>query len=196
MGGVDIPSEYISKLGDGYEVNIPKVTGPIVINASAAKSNLWQFAESLENSSIMADDEGNIVGYKNNKRLSTSAPYFSSQAGYVSTGWIPYTVTAGKLPKTIEIHGVSLDTTTYCRMYCHSSDKTAHVVPFIAQASSLAFADVFDIGDLPDGGFKLVPKNDGSGGWVGTKASVIQYFKISLKGKGEDFVLNLVDTPQ
>jgi hypothetical protein len=55
---------------------------------------------------------------------------------------------------------------------------------------------VFDIVDLSDGGFQLVPKDDGNGGWVATKASVIQYFKISLKGKGKDFVLNLVDTPQ
>ena len=120
MGGVDITSEVVTvsskPVGDDvivrYKINIPEVTGNILIIAKASLrpnfTNLVPYSVNTDGTDYNVDGDG----YDNDTYITTNGTLYA-KSGYVSTGYIP--VSAGA--KTIRVagDGISFDD-TYCRI--------------------------------------------------------------------------------
>ena len=83
MGGTDITSSALS----GMTINIPNVTGNIVISgvAKAPPTNLLPLAVDADGVTIY-----NGIGYKTGVRISTSDGGERTNAGMAASGWIPW----------------------------------------------------------------------------------------------------------
>lgn len=196
MGGVDITS---SAYNNG-QISIANVTGNVIITIKATKApttNLGLIAEEGDSTNIY----NNGLGYKNNYRLvdSSDEMYERAESGYVVTGYIPYVVQAGVLPKTIIIQGATLDEAAYCKIRFFKSTKTTTDKPYISGAPTSkekAFSEIFTIKTLGDKHYKLIPIPDSStGGMIGTNSVPnIAYMRLSLIGTGEDLIITFDDT--
>ena len=193
MGGVDITSSVYNN----GQVSIAEVTGNVIITITATKApttNLGLIAEERHSTNIYNGG----LGYKNNYRItdSTDVDYEIALNGYVITGWIPYTVTDGVLPKTIIIKGAALDTSSYCRIRFFRDKTETSVSPYISgspNSNEVTFEDVFTVQTLGDKHYKLTPIPSSTGGMIGTYTN-INYFRISLIGTGEDLIITFEDT--
>ena len=112
MGGVDITADVISYLswedGDGncfnkIKINIPNVTGNIVITAKAQLNpnftNLVPYSINID----MSDYYGNGDGYSDGCTFSGSTGALSTLANYTTTGYIP--ITPSNTDRIIRIAG-------------------------------------------------------------------------------------------
>lgn len=112
MGGVDISSTAITTIDGGYQIDIPEVTGNVVITAKAQArpnfTNLVPYSINADGTDYNVDGDG----YDDDLYL-TSSGTMAAMSGYVSTGFIP--VSAGA--KTIRVagDGISFDD-VYCRI--------------------------------------------------------------------------------
>jgi len=113
MGGVDVTNLYV----DSNEINIPKLTGVLVITAVAEKA-----AAMVNQIPISTDSSGNHFnggkGWKTGYRLSLSGGGESALANYECTGFIPCTATDDICIKDIGINNENNSNIT-----CYDSNK-------------------------------------------------------------------------
>lgn len=200
MGTDDITADvYTASNG---KIEIPNVTGDIVITAEAVEG---QVDTSYDNLVSKATEYGsdavynNGLGYKNGAYVSSgSAPYEGTDPAIVATGYIPYVVTSVGVPSTIYIKGAEWAVDDHCRLYFFDEYKDA--------INLYLKGDVTDVTNnnclekcytkevLGDKYYKLTPIADGSNSVLVKTASVVtgaKYIRLSLKGTGENLIVTL-----
>lgn len=180
MGGEDITTSVY----DGSVIDIPEVTGHIVITAIANKiptSNLRLKAQVFTNGDTSIYNNG--LGYKNGYRLSGNAPseYETAATGYVMTGCIPWD---GATPITVS-GATIVDTDGNCRLYLLNSTKDYVFSPWIIGGTSATFSTKFTIENLGTNKYRLTP--------ISSFNTSTTYFAMSLKGSGEDLIITIGD---
>lgn len=132
MGGTDITASAYS---NGV-INIPAVTGNVIINASA--SEIETYTNWVKKST---DADGNVIGYKSGVYVNSSGTEASRAASY-STGFIPC---KGNGKSTIYLKNVgfqkSASDATYQRITFYDSSKT-YIVQINANADSALYQPV------------------------------------------------------
>ena len=179
MGGIDITNEVYSN----KTINIPKVTGNIVITAYAYKiptTNLNRFAYEYVTNSTKIYNNG--LGYMDNARLSGGAPVTwettENATGYVFTGRIPWDKTT-----PIVIQGAELDVNDANCKFVLITQTLDIDWPIVSSSSNNSpYSDAFVI-TYEDEKTILTPKNWNQ--WATTNG----YFAITLKGTGRDLVI-------
>lgn len=179
MSGVDITDRVYSN----NTINIPEVTGNVVIIAQAYKiptTNLNRIAYEFVEGSTKIYNNG--LGYKDNTRLSGGVPTDwdteENAVGYVMTGRIPWDAST-----PIVIQGAELDVND-------SACKFALVTPGLgvdwpivsSNANNTPYSTVFTI-TYENGKTILTPKPFPQ--W----ATINGYFTITLKGTGRDLII-------
>ena len=196
MGGVDITSNAYN---DGI-ISIEPVTGNIVITASATEINATPPSVSYTNlvstsQALNSDGPYNGTGYKNGYYLSSSSPFEGTDSATVLTGYIPYPVPTSGLPPTIYIKGAEWQNISHCRWFGFDSTKTVIKGCQIQGSGSgnAALTSSFNV-TQHDGYFSLTPI-EYNGYWkminLTSSASDIDFFRISLVGKGENLIITL-----
>ena len=178
MGGVDITTN--EGVFDGSRIYIASVTDDVNIKIIAIKvplSNLYTIAYSFEENSTTIYN--NDLGYKNDCRLSGSAPksWETTATGYVMTGCVPWDRVSD-----IVVSGATLVTgDSNCRMYLTNDARNYVYAPWIIEGQESPFAKYFDITEIEENNkYRLSVKSD----W--TPNPLITCFALSLKGSGED----------
>ena len=140
----------------------------------------------------------NGTGYKNGYYLSSSSPFEGTDAATVLTGYIPYTISATGVPKTIYIKGAAWEAISHCRMYFFTAGKDSICGPYISGNGSgnNALSKFFTVETLGDKYIKLTPIASTSGTnskLVETVASAAnaRFVRISLKGTGANLIITL-----
>lgn len=201
MNGIDVTDLVYS---DG-KINITEVTGNIIIRAST--ENSYTGGEEEETGSNLATlvaealdsaEPYNGTGYKNDYRLTSGIPNESAASGYVMTGFINYTLPSTGSPDNIYIKGADLvDNDSNCRMIFFDSAKTKEVLWLWNGGSTGKISEYFTIDTLDNGYTKLSPIIS-DGRWIGwdNYTSVAKYFRISLKGSGENLNIYIGELPE
>lgn len=155
MGGVDVTATVYTS----GTINIPSVTGAIVITAVAdpvtSYTNLIRQAEAVDSSAIYNDG----LGYKNGYYLNSGDGHESSNASDCMTGCIPYVIGSSQPTDIIYIKGYTgTASASHTRLALRRSDKTCATV----RTSFLSSNTVFDVEVLnaQSGYYKLTPKAD------------------------------------
>lgn len=121
MGGTDITSTAVS----GGNINIPSVTGDIVITATAvADEPVVVYTNQIP---ISTDANGSVLGIKSGYRLSLSSGNETAASGYSCTGFIP-----AKTDDVLRIKGIDLTNENATNIICYDSGKK----PFRGAATS------------------------------------------------------------
>lgn len=198
MGGQVIPVELVD---NKYEIEIAKVTGPIVVRIEAYKSNLWKFAENATDSNIY----NNGYGYRNDYYLGGNEilpgdnyTALAPKEGYVVTGLIRYPYVReqkdlAEMP-SIKIQGATIGDIEYVRAIRYYSDKSAMSVTVNNIEGGLKMTDAWNIeGDNEN--YILKPKPLSSSNnkiWAWHQGiSSSDYIRFGLIGKGENLVINI-----
>lgn len=176
MGGTDITSSAVN----GNTITISSVTGNIVVTVIAkydyGVTNLVPTSQALDSTAIF-----NTVGYQNNSYCSDSTT--TSRAGYVCTGYIPYTWSSSNV---IYIRGGTFDTTGYSRIYGYNSKGTVNGNSYATGEriwSNPTGNIYFTIEELESGNYyKLTPQKN---------LSNITYIRITVLGSGEDLIVTV-----
>lgn len=148
--------------------------------------------------SINSTDPYNGIGYKNGYYLSSSSPFEGSDAATVLTGYIPYTIPATGVPKTIYIKGAAWEAISHCRIYFFVENKNSICGPYISGNGSgnNALSKYFTVETLGDNYIKLTPILSDSGTTsmlVSTVANSTnaRFVRFSLKGSGTNLIITL-----
>lgn len=169
MGGVDITSTSYSS----GTINIPNVTGDVVITAIAIANTNY-----TNQVPISTDSSGgvyNSTGYKDGYRINSSGAE-ASQGGFVVTGFIPFTT-----GQTIRLAGDGISFGEYgCMLYFYDATKAV---------SAKGGIDYSKIGNTTYGiwatesntVFTFTPKSDYATGFI----------RISAKGSGANLIVTL-----
>lgn len=179
MDGVDITASVYH----GGAVTIPEVTGNIVITATTVSNVTYN----VTNLVVTSQEQGstavyNGTGYKNGYRVTEDASlgFEKAAAGYVITGWIPYT---WSVENVLYIRGASVTSADYNRVYGFNEAKSAIVDG--AYANGIRLSQFFSI-ERPEGDsvdyYKLTPL--GSFG-------AAKFIRISLAGTGENLIITV-----
>ena len=140
----------------------------------------------------------NGTGYKNGYYLSSSSPFEGSDAATVLTGYIPYTISATGVPKTIYIKGAAWAAISHCRMFFFAENKKSIRGPMINGSGSgnSALSKYFTVETLGDKYIKLTPIASTSG----TNSKLVEtvanstnarFVRFSLKGTGANLIITL-----
>ena len=162
MGGVDVTKNVYA---NGV-INIPQVTGNIVIIATASG-----FTNLID-----------TIGYDQNVRLSTSSGDNRDATGYVTTGYIDLTnipdSTSG-IPFIVRATGADFRTANnnLCCYVWYKADKSFHNAGYLNVYSSGSFGISFD----DDGGVTFAMSRDPEVGYV----------RLTGYGNGEDLIVTL-----
>ena len=159
----------------------------------ASYTNLVPTAQAIDST-----DPYNGTGYKNGYYLSSSSPFEGTDAATVLTGYIPYTISATGVPKTIYIKGAAWEAISHCRMYFFTAGKNSICGPYINGNGSgnNALSKYFTVETLGDKYIKLTPIASTSGTnsmLVSTVASATnaRFVRFSLKGTGQNLIITL-----
>lgn len=147
---------------------------------------------------INSTDPYNGVGYKNGYYLSSDSPFEGTDAATVLTGYIPYTISATGVPKTIYIKGAAWEAISHCRMYFFTEEKNSICGPYISGNGSgnNALSKYFTVETLGDKYIKLTPIVSTSG----TNSKLVEtvanstkarFVRFSLKGTGANLIITL-----
>lgn len=170
-------------------------TGSISVSVAAvyvpAYTNLVKTAEAIDSTS--AYNGG--LGYKNNYRLSSGYPYESYASGYTMTGYIPFSI-SNKDPIYIkDAQWVSGDDN--CRMYFFTDKNTLkgiNISGSVTAANQNNINRMFVVETLGDNYIKLTRNTiDNIDAFEYYGGSTIKYFRISLKGSGENLIISQGD---
>ena len=195
MGGTDITSNVYA---NGM-INIPKVTGDIVITATATEPNYTNLVPTAEDAAGTGIYNG--VGYKNGIYLSSSGgtSYDSSDANYTATGWIPYKVKSDGTFPSIYIKGLDWVEESHSRLFFYYLNNGVKNIIYgvnsnlLIVGSNTNIANMFTVTDLGDKYWKLTPTSTMNG--MDTAISTpITWLRLSLKGKGENLIVT-IDEP-
>ena len=147
---------------------------------------------------IDSTDPYNGTGYKNGYYLSSDSPFEGTDSATVLTGYIPYTISATGVPKTIYIKGAAWEAISHCRMYFFVENKNSICGPYINGNGSgnNALSKFFTVETLSDKYIKLTPIASTSGTnskLVETVASAAnaRFMRISLKGTGANLIITM-----
>ena len=179
MGGTDITSTaYNSATG---VINIPSVTGDVVITAVATKQvNYHNLVPNAVNSS------GNIAPYQDGKSLSSSGAA-EDYSGFTLTGFIP--LPDGKTSHTYRIagDGISFDAADeYNRIAWYD---TNHALVGVVVAAKRLDTGVYWPSTIDEATTAAtIVVNAPHGNNVKTDAA---YFRISAKGQGQNLIVTL-----
>lgn len=179
MDGVDITASVYH----GGAVTIPEVTGNIVITATTVSNVTYNVTNLVATSQEQGSTAVyNSTGYKNGYRVTEDASlgFEKAAAGYVITGWIPYTWSEENV---LYIRGASVTSADYNRVYGFNEAKSAIVDG--AYANGIRLSQFFSI-ERPEGDsvdyYKLTPL--GSFG-------AAKFIRISLAGTGENLIITV-----
>lgn len=215
MGG-NSANEYIS----GNIINIPKVTGEIIITATGKEkivynvNNLLPKATTATSNAYYGEDytgDGVNDGYYMDRRISESdskydGTYTNDLPGFIATGWIPYTPVANSEESAIYVRGgqffLDNDGTNeakYSRIFCWPDTKT----PISNQAGARAWCSG-DASNLlsnyytvtrPEGEnvnyYKFVPKFNPHA----SQQDLFKYVRLSFKKVPDEDVIITVGQP-
>lgn len=163
MGGNDVSQYYSSGT-----INIPSVTGDLVITAVAVEQAAYENQVLNAVTATTNDIFNNGLGYKNGVYISSSAANTqndSSDANAVSTGFIPFTIPEIGLPSTIYIKGITLNTTAgHTRMQFSKNDsiKTYYALYIQGGSASHPWTKYWNIETLGTQYYKLTPIANGN----------------------------------
>lgn len=195
MGGTNVTSSAYS---NGV-INIPRVTGNIVITATATEPNYTNLVPKAEDAAGTGIYNG--VGYKNGIYLSSSGgtSYDSSDANYTATGWIPYKVKSDGTFPSIYIKGLDWVAESHSRLYFYYLNNGVKNIIYGVNSnlniigSNTNLTNMFTVTDLGDKYWKLTPTSTMNG--MDTAMSTpITWLRLSLKGKGENLIVT-IDEP-
>lgn len=192
MGGTDITSNVYA---NGM-INIPKVTGDIVITATATEPNYTNLVPTAEDAAGTGIYNG--VGYKNGIYLSSSGgtSYDSSDANYTATGWIPYKVKSDGTFPSIYIKGLDWVEESHSRLFFYYLNGSAKNMIFgtntnlTITGNSGRLSTMFTLEDLGDTYWKLTP-TDTFNTMDTALSTPITWLRFSLKGTGENLIVTL-----
>jgi hypothetical protein len=189
MGGMDITSTVYNN----GQITISSVTDNIVITGSAAKAaasytNLIPTALNLTNPDGGAIFNANSTpGYMNGKYISTSSPYYNTDATTVTTGFIPYTK---NIQKPIYIKGVTYATGSHNRMGYYDTNYPTGVRS-TPKFSDAAFTSCFTVTQLGTNYFKFTPA---AAATIESKFPRMKYIAFSFTGTGDNLIIT-IDEP-
>lgn len=172
MGGTDVTASVYS----GGSINIPSVTGDIVITVRTAYAQAYD----VTNLVLVSEEQDstevyNGVGYKNGVYASENGD--GADAACVAIGWIPYSWTPANV---IYIRGAVVSDNSHVRFY---GWKTKTEMSQNAYISGDRLDDYFTVEELEAGGYyKLTPL---------TTISEVKYLRISLIGTGENLIVTI-----
>lgn len=166
------------------------------LTVEAAQVNYTNLVPTAQ--AVDSTDPYNGTGYKNGYYLSSDSPFEGIDAATVLTGYIPYTISATGVPKTIYIKGATWEAISHCRMYFFTEGKNSICGPYISGNGSgnNALSKYFTIETLGDKYIKLTPIASASGTnsmLVSTVASAAnaRFVRFSLKGTGQNLIITL-----
>lgn len=147
---------------------------------------------------INSTDPYNGTGYKNGYYLSSSSPFEGTDAATVLTGYIPYTISATGVPKTIYIKGAAWAAISHCRMFFFDETKSTIRGPQIAGSSTGngSITTYYTMETLGENYYKLTPIASDSG----TNSKLVQivanstnarFVRFSLKGTGANLIITM-----
>ncbi len=190
---------HCANYGAGYDREIPYAGGLL---SEPESSGTPAPAGSYTNQVPLSTEFGrrnntifNETGYRNHTYLvcndiSEEAWPYGHDAGYVTTGAIPFTVPSYLTPPVIYIWGATLDEADHTRFFIYDSQKFRLVL----QATGAEFKNYFTIEQLGEQYYKLTPIPEG-------KASVLfpatngragrGSIAFSLRGTGENLVITV-----
>ena len=178
-----------AKTVDGFSATYTLTVEAVQVNYT----NLVPTAQAMNST-----DPYNGTGYKNGYYLSSSSPFEGTDAATVLTGYIPYTISATGVPKTIYIKGAAWEAISHCRMYFFVENKNSICGPYISGNGSgnNALSKYFTVETLGDKYIKLTPIASTSGTnskLVETVASATnaRFVRFSLKGTGANLIITL-----
>lgn len=183
MGGIDITSTVYNSVTGA--VNIPNVTGDVVITAVATKQ--VNYHNLVPNA---VDSNGNIAPYQDGKSLSSSGAA-NDYSGYTLTGFIP--LTNGVTNHIYRIGGSGISwaaTDEYNRIAWYDSNFAIikNVIPAKRFDSSVYYPSTIAIEGAEVIAFKVT---DEQGNVVGNVPSSAAYFRIGAKGQGQNLIVTL-----
>lgn len=178
-----------AKTVDGFSATYTLTVEAVQVNYT----NLVPTAQAIDST-----DPYNGTGYKNGYYLSSDSPFEGTDAATVLTGYIPYTISATGVPKTIYIKGAAWEAISHCRMYFFTAGKDSICGPYISGNGSgnNALSKYFTVETLGDNYIKLTPIASASGTnsmLVSTVASAAnaRFVRFSLKGTGQNLIITL-----
>lgn len=139
----------------------------------------------------------NGTGYKDGYYLSSDSPFENVDSATVLTGYMPYTVAATGVPKSIYIKGATWSEISHCRLYLFDSTKSTIVGARISGngTGNAAMATSYTMETLGTNYYKLTPVAAASGLWnmisVAASAADAEYFRVSLAGTGANLIITL-----
>ena len=179
-----------AKTVDGFSA-----TYTLTVEAEAVNyTNLVPTAQAIDST-----EPYNGTGYCDGKYLSSSSsPFEGTDTATVLTGYIPYTISATGVPKTIYIKGAAWEAISHCRMYFFVEGKDSICGPYINGNGSgnNALSKYFTVETLGDNYIKLTPIVSDSG----TNSMLVQitasstnarFVRFSLKGTGANLIITL-----
>lgn len=169
-----------------------------VIRIELSGTVLWQKKTFKNQVPISTDTDGSIfngAGYKENARLSSSGGISgSAQNGSVTTGFIPFKQTDGKLDvirmKGVEWLGATSKYGGHFYINCYDSNKK--FLDYLASAELNTYAHIVTV-TRNSAGVETVQFNDS----YGTSNAKLQYFRkasfirITARGKGADMIVTI-----
>jgi hypothetical protein len=181
MGGVDITTSTIS----GVNINIPDVTGDIVITATAIIAPTYSITNLVPTSTTKpgGTEIYNGAGYKNGAYISDNGT-FGTDSNTVAVGYLPLL-----LDGAIYIKGAELNTNSHVRIYVdknngsgfrYSSALTTNEATEWKDTTGTTF---FYIEYLGDKYYKLTPNIDVF------YSSESYCYRVSLYGTGDNLII-------
>lgn len=183
MGGTDVTSSVYS---NGV-INISSVTGAIVVTATATAESVSNYTNLVPTATTLSDPNSgtvfNGIGYMNGKYLSTSTPYYNTDATTVTTGFIPYTKDT---QKPIYVKGVTYGTGSHDRFGYHDTNYTG--VRSTPNFANTNFTSCFDYESLGEKYFKFTPKDAST---INTKFPRMTHIAFSFTGTGDNLIITI-----
>lgn len=183
MGGKDVTASAYS---NGV-VTISNVTGAIVVNATVkvASTGYTNLVPTLLD---LADPTSgkifNSKGYMDGMYLSTTAPYYNTDAARVVTGFLPYTKNT---QKPIYIKGVTFGTASHDRFgYRDSNYAGVRSTPNFGESP---FTDCFAVEQLGTNYFKFTPISNTS--TIESKMPRMTHVAFSFVGVGANLIITV-----
>lgn len=180
-------NDITSSVYDNGSINIPNVTGNIVITASAKQEETGvTYTNLVPTATDLSNPGGTIfngIGYMNGKYLSTAAPYYNTDSTTVTTGFIPYTANT---QKPIYIKGVTYNTGSHDRFGYHDTNYTG--VRSTPKFSETAFKDCFSVTQLDTNYFMFTPKDTST---INNKFPRMTHIAFSFTGTGDNLIITV-----
>lgn len=184
MDGIDITSTAYSN----GNINIPSVTGDIVITATAIIAPTYDVTN-LVPTSLASDGVSiyNDIGYKDGAYVSDGTSY-GADASTVATGFINYTV-----GQAIYVRGAELKNTSHVRIYfkvgIDRSDLLSYTTPVVGTWQDVGGLTSLTVEELGEKYYKITPDerfiNHSSETAVGSKL----VYRMSLYGTGKNLII-------